>query len=142
MTWIEPPALWVGRAGDGLDWRSVLDAGVRAVVQTAAEEPPAPPPRELIVCRFPLLDGGGNDPAVLWLAVRTVAELIRRHVPLLVSCGAGMSRSPAVAAAGPAVARGWTPAEGLAAVTRHRRVDLSPTLWKEICGVVAGQEAG
>jgi protein-tyrosine phosphatase len=93
MTRIQPHALWVGHAEDGRDFRAVFDAGIQAIVQLAAEELPVLPPRDLVYCRFPLLDGGGNDPPLLRLAIRTVAELVRGHVPVLVTCGAGMSRS-------------------------------------------------
>src|SRR5688572_25242166 len=39
--------LWLGHAGDGRDYRRLLDAGIQAIVQLAAEEPALSPPREL-----------------------------------------------------------------------------------------------
>src|SRR4051812_36720706 len=69
MNQILPYPLWTGHAGDGRDYRRVLDHGIRAVVQLAAEEPPLQPPRELIYLRFPLNDGADNADDLLVLAV-------------------------------------------------------------------------
>src|SRR4051794_40333460 len=99
MTQILPYPIWIGHAGDGRDYPRLLDLGIRAVVQLAAEEPPLHPPRELAYLRFPLNDGADNPDDLLSLAVGSLASLVRLHVPTLVCCGAGMSRSPAVAAA-------------------------------------------
>jgi hypothetical protein len=40
--------LWIGTAWDARDIRGVLDAGIEAVVDLAAEEPPAQPTRDLV----------------------------------------------------------------------------------------------
>src|SRR5262245_4634394 len=98
MTQILPYPLWVGHAGEGREFRQVFDAGIKALIQLAAEELPSQPPRELVFCRFPLLDGAGNRPEMLSLSIGTVANLLRRHFPTLITSGAGMSRSPAIAA--------------------------------------------
>src|SRR5207247_693921 len=98
MRQVLPHSLWLGHAGDGRDFRLILDTGIQAVVQLAAEEPALQLPRELIYCRFPLVDGPGNDAKLLYLATATVASLLERSLPVLVCCGAGMSRSPAIAA--------------------------------------------
>ena len=99
MNQIKPHPIWIGHAGDGRAFRAIFDAGIRAIVQLAVEEPPIQPPRELIYQRYPLLDGEGNDRAVLRLAIEAVAGLMEAVVPTLVCCGAGMSRSPGIAAA-------------------------------------------
>jgi hypothetical protein len=80
MNQIKHYPLWVGHAADGRAFRQILDQGIRAVVQLALEEPPAQPPRELLYCRFPLVDGSGNDPEVLGLAINTVAALLGADV--------------------------------------------------------------
>ena len=72
MNQIKPYALWLGHSGDHRDFRPVLDLGVQALVELALEEPPAHPPRELIYCRLPLLDGVGNEEGLLHLAISTV----------------------------------------------------------------------
>jgi hypothetical protein len=71
MNQIPPYHLWIGHAGDGRDYRRLLDLGIRAVVQLAVEEPPLQPPRELIYLRFPLRDGADNpDDLLAWPSTR------------------------------------------------------------------------
>src|SRR5262245_37055634 len=108
--------LWVGHAGDTRDPRSVMAAGIEAVLELADNEPFAALPRELIRCRFPLSDGGSNPPWLLRLAAESVAALLRAGVPTLVCCGGGMSRSVCVAAAGVALAESRPLDEALRAV--------------------------
>jgi hypothetical protein len=121
-------ALWLGNAGDLWDARSVLAAGITAVVELADGEPFGVLPRELIRCRFPLSDGGDNPPWLVRLAVETVAALLRAGVPLLVCCSAGMSRSVCVAAGGVALAEARPLAESLALVAGTGPADVSPRL--------------
>jgi protein-tyrosine phosphatase len=132
MTRILPHLLWLGHAGDGRDYRQVFAADVRAIVQLAVEEPPLQPPRELIYCRFPLVDGLGNSADLIALAVRTVRSLLEMEVPTLLCCGAGLSRSPAIAAAALARLRSRPLAEALAEVARQHSVDVSPGLWADL----------
>ena len=105
MKKIELYKLWLGHAGDGRDFKQILDLGIEAVVQLAVEEPPLQPPRELIYFRFPLVDGSGNPAKPLFLAIQNVAFLIKYSVPTLLCCSAGLSRSPAIAAAAIAKAK-------------------------------------
>jgi protein-tyrosine phosphatase len=132
MKQVRPHPIWLGHAGDGEAFRRLFDLGVEAVVQLAAEEPPLPLPRDLILCHFPLIDGIGNRPALLSLAVETTAALIRARTPTLICCGAGMSRSPAVAAAALTLAYGGAPEDWLKAVVEHHPSDVSPGLWDEV----------
>jgi hypothetical protein len=136
MNQILPYLLWVGHEGHGRDFRLLFDNGIRALVQLALDEEPVQPPRELISCRFPLLDGTGNRPEVLRLSIDTVASLLRMHVPALVCGGSGVSRAPAVAAAALAVAHQDTPEVCLQRVVEHHPCDVSPSLWSEITGVL------
>ena len=132
MNQILPYSLWLGHKGEGRDFRGLFDAGVRALVELAAEDPTSQAPRELISCRFPLVDGSGNQPDLLYLAISTVATLIRMHVPTLVCCGAGMSRAPAITAAALAMAHAETPESCLQRIVEHHPSDVSPGLWKEV----------
>jgi protein-tyrosine phosphatase len=131
MRQIPPYTLWLGHAGDGRDVKALLDTGIKAVVQLAAEEPPLQTPRELILCRFPLLDGPGNDPKVLYLATTTVANLLEKGVPVLVCCGGGMSRSPVIAALALAIVYQENPDECLKRVAEHHPADVAPGFWDE-----------
>jgi protein-tyrosine phosphatase len=132
MNQIQPHRLWVGHAGDGGDFRRLFGLGIEAVVQLAAEELPLALPHEILYCRFPLLDGGGNRAEVLSLAVRTLAALVRLRVPTLACCGAGMSRAPAVAAAALSLVAGETPEACLTALAQLHPCDVSTTLWQDL----------
>ena len=136
MTQILPYPLWLDHAG-GMDAvREYLSAGIRAVVEAEVEVAVSPLPRDLLYCRFPIVDGVGNDPDVLYLAVHTLAALVRMGVPTLVRCGAGVSRSPALAAVALASAFEESPEKCLQRIADERRCDISPGFWKEVVGVL------
>lgn len=137
MNQIEPYPVWIGHGGEGHDFSHLFDAGIEAVVELAVEEPSFPPRREMIACRFPLLDGVGNPRHVLDLAIRTVAALIVAEVPVLVCCGAGMSRAPAVVAGALATISHEPPELCLKRVTHHHPSDVSAGLWSDVCQVVS-----
>lgn len=90
--------LWIGNAGDSRQPRLLFETGIQVVVDVAMEEKIPQLPAEFIVMRIPLYDGEGNSPLTLHLAVDTVASLISRRTPTLLTCSAGLSRSPLVAA--------------------------------------------
>jgi protein-tyrosine phosphatase len=136
MNQIKPYPLWLGHADNGRDVRQVFEAGIQAVVDLAREQPAAKAPRELIYCRFPLVDGIGNDDALLDLAINTLATLIRTRIPTLVCCDFGLSRSPAVAAAALALAHHESPEDCLQRVAQQHRSDVLPGLWSEITHVL------
>ncbi len=149
MNQILPHPLWIGHAADGRDYRRLLDVGIQAIVQLAIEEPPLQPPRELIYLRFPLRDGADNPDGLLELVVGAVVSLLRQRVRTLVCCGAGMSRSPAVAA----VAVGLVTAEPAEEILKRyltgRPGDVSPGLWNQLkrrfefaASVPSGGESG
>jgi protein-tyrosine phosphatase len=125
-------SLWIGHVGDVRDPSVLLAAGISAVVDLALNERPATLPREVVYCRFPLIDGPGNPPPLLRTAVETVASLLRTGIPTLVYCGAGMSRSPAVAGAAIALVIRCSLAEGLVVALQSGPGDVSPALWAEI----------
>jgi len=132
-------ALWLGNAGDLLDPRAVLGAGVEAVVELADSEPFAALPRELVRCRFPLSDGGDNPPWLLRLAAESVAALLRAGVPVLVCCSAGMSRSVCVAAGGIVLAEGRALDESLSMVVASGPADVAPGLLVQLQQSLGGQ---
>lgn len=125
-------AVWVGNARDARDLRGLHDAGVAAIIDLAIEETPVQPTRELIYCRFPLLDGAGNSLVTLRTAIQTAAGLIHAAVPTLVACGGGMSRSPAIVAAALASLSVESLDQSLLHVARTGPHDVSPALWSEI----------
>jgi protein-tyrosine phosphatase len=132
-----PYPLWIGHAGDARDSRAVLAADLVAVVDLALAEVPAVLPREVAYCRFPLVDGPGNPPWLLRVAVAAVASLLRSEAPVLVACGAGMSRAPCVAAAAIATITGRSLDECLTLVSGGGAHDVSPGLWRELVACMA-----
>jgi protein-tyrosine phosphatase len=132
MNQIQPYKLWVGHAGDGRDIHEVFNRGIKAIVQLAMEEPPLQPPRELVCLRFPLMDGSGNDPAILQLAIQCVTTLVQQGIPTLVCCGGGMSRSPAIVAAALAMVENTDMEQSVRRVIQSHPADVSPGLWDEI----------
>ncbi|HBI43075.1 MAG TPA: protein tyrosine phosphatase [Planctomycetales bacterium] len=131
--------LWIGHVGDTRRPRVLLDAGIGAVIELADGEPLAILPRELVRCRFPLTDGGGNPSWLVRLAMESVAGLLRAGVPTLVCCGCGMNRSVSLAAGGLALAEGRALRETLAEVARSGPADVSPELLAQVQAVLTGQ---
>jgi len=132
-----PDLLWIGHSRDAHDGRAAVSAGIEAVVDVAYEEVPAHLPRDVVYCRFPILDGGGNDPRVLRVAIETIAGLIDAGVPTLVACSNAMSRSPSLAAAALATHRGQSLDEALKTLAQTRPHDVSTALWEDVikaCG--------
>lgn len=132
MRTIIPDLLWIGNADEARDVRFVVSLDVRAVIDLADSEPAIQYPRELVYCRLPLNDGLSNDPATVRVAVSSTAEFIRTRVPTLVTCNAGMSRSPAIAAAAIAFVERINPDEALLRVVSAGPHDVSPALWSSI----------
>lgn len=127
-----PHSLWLGHAKDAEDFKQMFDLGINALVQLAVEEPAVQLPRELIYCRFPLVDGPGNDGRLLSLAITTLVNLIEKRESVLVCCGAGLSRSPAVSAAALSMVFQEAPDDCLKQVAEHHPADVAPGLWQEI----------
>jgi protein-tyrosine phosphatase len=112
--------LWYGNAGTLRDVARLYDAGIAAVV-----------------FRVPLVDGEGNEPWRLRMAVDVTASLVADCVPTLVCCSNGMSRSPAVIAAALARLDGDSADEQLKRLIAGRAADVSPGLWRDIRAAVA-----
>ena len=128
--------LWLGHVGDARDLRTVIATGILALVDLALNEPPATVTRELVYCRFPLLDGNGNPHWMVRAAVETVAGLLRSRTPTLLFCGAGMSRTPIIAAAAIARLSSRPLAEAVDVVVQSGPADLSPGLLAEVQAVL------
>jgi protein-tyrosine phosphatase len=137
MNQVEPNLLWIGHAGEGRDYRLIFDSGIEALVQLAAEEMPPQPPREIVCCHFPLLDGTGNKSTLLVLAIRTVTALLQIRWPTAVTCATGMSRAPAIAAAALSLAHGKPIEECLQQVVACHPSDVSAGFWSEVVSVVS-----
>lgn len=132
MRQVEPYLLWLGHAGSARDIASIHSAGIQAVVQLALEEPPVVFSRELLSFRIPLNDGSGNSASHLRLAVEVVASLMASSIPTLVCCGAGMSRTPSIAACAIARLENRNPIACLESLSLLAKTDVSPILWSEL----------
>jgi len=130
MREILPNQLWIVNAGDGRDPARLLQNGIVAIINLAAEEPSLP--RSTIHCHFPLTDGAPDDLTILRVAIRTVVTLLKNQVPTIVYCGAGMSRSPAVVAAALSIVYGGSPEEKLKEVVAGHPRDVSPQFWEAV----------
>lgn len=136
------PERWRARSdySPTLDWQRARRPGRgeaawawdRRRVDLAGEEPPIQLPRDVVYCRFPLVDGAGNMSAVVRAAIDTTARFIMSRVPSLVACSSGMSRSPAIAAAALAKAEQVPVEDALRRVAALGPHDVSPSLWGEI----------
>jgi predicted protein tyrosine phosphatase len=124
--------LFVADAPSARDVKLLYKHNVQAVVDVAANESPAQLPREFIYCRIPLLDGDGNSPLALKLAVETIVALVRSQTPTVVACSAGMSRSPAIAAAAISLLSAQAPDDCLLQIVHNGPHDVSPRLWAQI----------
>jgi protein-tyrosine phosphatase len=109
-----------------------LQAGIRAVVDLAYEEPPPALPRELILIRVPLTDGEGNSRKSLELAIGSVERLLQSAIPTLVACSAGLSRSPLIAAAAISRVERITLQSALQRIQQVKPLDVSPRLLKDV----------
>lgn len=137
MRHIPPHNLYLGHIGDASNTRLIRETGIAALVDLAANEKPVQVSRDTVYLRFPLTDGGGDSRALLRAAIEATAALIRSGTPTLVFCSAGMSRTPAVAAAALALVTGLPPQECLALVTRDTPADVSPRLWADVLAALA-----
>lgn len=136
MRTIIPDRLWIAPSADVNSLREFLNADGGAIVQLAHEEPPVSAPRDLIIGRFPLNDGAGNNETVVRAALIVLRFLIENAVPTLVTCGAGMSRSPCIVAAALALTNHRELNDCLSEVTAAGPVDISPALLAEVREII------
>ncbi|QDU62763.1 hypothetical protein Pan216_36330 [Planctomycetes bacterium Pan216] len=124
--------LWIANTEDAQDIRVVLSEGIAVVIDLACEELPIAYPRDMVYCRFPIVDGTGNPAYLLKAAIDSAASFVDANVPTLVACSGGMSRSPAIAAAAMARLPGMTFDAALETVTRTGPIDVSTALWLDV----------
>jgi len=132
---IHPNLLWIGHALDVRESRPLFDAGITAVVDVAYEEPPSQIPRQLTYCRFPINDGGGNDPTILRQTLLAATDLLRSGTRTIIACSAGMSRSPTVAAFALAYHLSKNSDDVIAEIADIKSLELKPELWADMITV-------
>lgn len=141
MREIHADRLWTANAREARTPHDLFAAGISAVVDLAYEEPPAQLPRQLIYCRIPIVDGAGNDPTLLRLALLTTVELLKSGTPSIVACSAGMSRSPTIVICALAVHLDQSPESVLASVNEKSSFELHGELWSDVCEIAVGLRA-
>jgi hypothetical protein len=114
------------------DLRLLSDFHVDAVVDLAANELPAQLSRDMIYCRFPIIDGEGSSGAIIEAAIRCVVTLISNELRTMVACNAGMSRSPAISAVALAIITGQSAEDLLTRIVAGAPHDVSPSLWLRV----------
>jgi len=127
-----PGVLWVGNAAEARNVVGVLERGIAAVLDLAAGEMPIQVPRDLVYCRFPMVDRSGNDLAVLKAAIDTTATILSSRMVALVACGVGMSRAIAVAAAAVAKLENVDLDVALKRLALAGPHDVSPGFWADV----------
>lgn len=132
MRAIDRTPMWIGTARDARNLHTLAQHEIAAVIDLALEEPPAELPRQTLYCRLPLLDGAGNSQAALRRAAEMVRSLLDDDAPFVVACSGGMSRSPAIAAAGLALAQGVSLAAAVQIVCRDGPRDIHPGLLADL----------
>lgn len=132
MREVIPGVLWIGNAHDVRDVKGVLARGIAVVIDLAIEEPPIQFPREIVYCRFPLLDGEGNPAVLLQSAVDTTANSVKARQPTLVACSGGMSRSPIIVSAVLTIVHSLELNAAAERVTATGPCDFSPSLLNDI----------
>ena len=132
MREIIPNVLWIGNALDARDVKGVLAAGIGVVIDLAMEEPPIQFPRDVVYCRFPMLDGEGNSPELLRSIIDTTANFVSANQPTLVACSGGMSRSPAIVSAVMAKVQAIELDAAVERITATGPCDFSPRLWNDV----------
>lgn len=110
----------------------LFDAGIAAIVDVAIEESTAQPPRQLIYCRFPLNNGGGNESGVLRQTVQTVVDLLAVSTRVLVTCSAGMSRAPTIAAFSLAAYLDQSPDMVISRIVNTRSLAVNGVFWQDV----------
>jgi len=132
MVELHPNSLWLGNMFDARDPSALFENEIQAVVDLAYEEKPAQLPRQLIYCRYPLIDGGGNDESVLLHAIQCVLGFLNSETKMLVACSAGMSRSPTVAAFALAAFLKTKPTEVIEKVSQLKGLEINGELWNNV----------
>ncbi|MEJ7593692.1 MAG: dual specificity protein phosphatase [Planctomycetaceae bacterium] len=132
MREIIPNVLWIGNAFDARNVKAVMDAGFQVVVDLAIEEPPIQLPREVVYCRFPLLDGEGNSPVLIRASIDLIVSFVNAQTKTLVACSGGMNRSPLIVSAVVAQVESIQFDDAIGRVTSTGPCDISPNLYAAV----------
>jgi len=123
--------IWLGNAIELRNPKLLYANAIKCVVDVAYEEPAAQLPRDIFYLRFPLLDGEGNSPSPLRLALNATIQLIQEDEPFVVGCSAGMSRSPTLLSFVIAHCTGVSAEVVIERISAKRQLEIKPNLWND-----------
>lgn len=90
--------LAIGNESDATDESLLIDSGITAVLNVAAEIMPPHYQSDIISAKVGLIDGPGNYPSLYTVAIQILDVLLTEEEMVLVHCVAGISRSPFIVA--------------------------------------------
>ena len=132
MIQVPSTLLWIGNAHEARDPAELSEQGIKCVVDLAIDELPSSLPRDFIYCRFPLVDGQGNEKILVRQCVQTVANFVELGTPTLIACSAGLSRSPTIAVFAVAHAKKTSIEQVFDWIKDTKRFDIHSGLWQEV----------
>jgi protein-tyrosine phosphatase len=86
--------LAIGNEGDAANESFLIDSGITAVLNVAAEVMPLHYQSDIISAKVGLIDGPGNYPSLYTVAIQILDVFLTEGEMVLVHCAAGISRAP------------------------------------------------
>ncbi|MGF1578679.1 MAG: protein phosphatase [Gemmataceae bacterium] len=129
---IPDTTLWIGNVGDVWNLSRIYSEEISVLFDLALNEPIPTLGRELIYCRFPLVDNQNNEVDVIEMAISALTMSLRKEKRTLVYCSNGASRSPVVASAALSLVKGEPVERVLAMISTIASLDVSPGLWNQV----------
>ena len=129
---ISPDLLFIGNAMDARDLQQLYEHRITAVVDLAANEPPAQLNREMLYCRIPIIDGDGNSHEIIEIAVRCVVTLFEKEFRTLIACRRWHESFACNCRVGIAIVTKQPPGDCLTAIISGLSHDVSPALWSAV----------
>ncbi len=124
------PWLFVGKHRETLLPARLVAGGARALLHLAEQVPSGP----LLARTILLEDGAPLSPTDLDACLAFVQQCYDQSLPLVIVCGAGVSRSPTVAIAALVEIEGLALADAARIVrTLHPDAMPHPALWQSLC---------
>jgi protein-tyrosine phosphatase len=120
--------LYIGSSRAMYDPHLLREAGINHIVKLYDADPECPPDFISIECYFE--DGGEIPLDLLEIGITFMEQHLKAEIPVLVMCGAGMSRSAAFAMAYLLEKQGYNLRYAWMLIKFHHPIaDIAPQLW-------------